>query len=254
MRLLLLLAAGFLTLGFGCHSDPEFLKLSYHTVDKTRTFRNPRVPEELKTLLLGDKPPAKGADESAHEEKKEEPAHEEKPAEHGEASGEHGEKKDGPAPPPPPIGEFDHIPLKVYLYEKTEGILKGENVLLSYDSGGGELDLAEFVSDRKRGTFYLVMKTEFEGEAEFSAFYLSNAKTRKVGDDILGNGCKSIFKVTDFIEKKMKSSGIAVNTTDQRHVSALAGTYFFVYLKKDGRKAISYLDVQDSRYPQHMCR
>lgn len=240
----------FISVLVGCKKDPEYTKQQFDVIDKTRTYRNAFLPEELRKTILGDK--------VVHGElKKSDEKHDEK---HGEKQEEKADEKKEKEELPPedakllPSIEFDRIPLKVYLYEKTAGVLQNRNYTLDYNAGGGDLDLSEFVSTNKRGTFYLAMSAQYEGDAEFEVYYLSNAKTRKVGDDTVGSGCGSYYKITSSYENAMGSKGYAVNTTDRRHVSALAGSYFLVYKRPSGRVALSYLEITDSKHKDLLCR
>lgn len=242
----------------GCKKDPEYTKQKFDVIDKTRTYRNAFLPEELRKTILGDKvvhgelKKGEEAPEKKSEEKSEEKSEDPSKAEHSEKK-----EKEEVAPEDAkllPSIEFDRIPLKVYLYEKTDGVLQSRNYTLDYNAGGGDLDLSEFVSTNKRGTFYLAIRADYEGDAEFEVYYLSNAKTRKVGDDVVGSGCGTYYKITSSYEDAMNSKGYAVNTTDRRHVSALAGTYFLVYKRPSGRVALSYLEITDSKHKDLLCR
>jgi hypothetical protein len=51
----------------------------------------------------------------------------------------------------------------------------------------------------------------------------------------------------------VKTPGFLVNTTDGRHVGALAGTYFFVGFE-DGKLRIASLVVSDTRFRSLQCR
>lgn len=227
-----------------CTGPAPFETKSYDDqLDKSRTYRNIRIPIELRDILLAGSMEAKEeAKKKEEESKKEEP----------KAEGKEGEEVK--APPPPPDAEFDRAMLKVYLNEKTPALLKGRSTILDYKSGGGELDLAEFISTKHRGTFYVAMKPSFEEDLPYEVYFLSNSKVRKIGDETVGSGCDTFFKITSYFNKQMKGDGLAVNTTDQRHVSSLQGVYFFIFKKESGRVGLAYLDVKDSRFPELRCR
>ena len=50
----------------------------------------------------------------------------------------------------------------------------------------------------------------------------------------------------------MKGEGLLLNTTDGRHVSALAGTYFFAAVH-DGKLHLASLVIKDSLRQDLMC-
>lgn len=144
-------------------------------------------------------------------------------------------------------------PLKVYLIEKNRGILGQKNLELAYGPGGGELDLAHFVAP-KNGSFYLAF--EFMPalkEARRRVFYLSNSVKRQQGSEVLGSGCDTYFDVSGAFAKAMEGPGFLLNTTDGRHVSALAGTFFFA-VAEDGKLYLARLTIRDSGQRSLQCR
>jgi hypothetical protein len=151
----------------------------------------------------------------------------------------------------------DFIGLKVYLTEKNPGILGGENHELIYGDGGGELDLADFAQP-KSGSFYFAVEPVLEiknddKSAPPKVFYLSNAVKRKLNLEYVGAGCNTYHDVTSLMLEAAKSNGILVNTTAGRHVSTLAGTYFFA-IPQAGHLYLAHLTVKDSRFRSLHCR
>jgi hypothetical protein len=148
----------------------------------------------------------------------------------------------------------EFAPLQVYLIEKNRGILKKRDVQFSFGPGGGEIDLAEFV-ESLNGSLYLV--AEFLPEAADvtarKVFYLSNAVARTVEGEKVGAGCNTYFDVTGVFAKSLLKDGILVNTRSNRHISALAGTYFFAAVQH-GKLMLSSLIIRDSRYRKLQCR
>ena len=177
----------------------------------------------------------------------------EKPKEGGhEGGGASSEAKGGSessAQRPPT--NFDAV--KVYLIERNKGILKSGDIALTFPNGGGELDLSDFV-EPKRGSFYVVF--EFLPEVEnpqTKILYLSQAVTRKVGADSIGAGCDTFMDISQAVITANKTDGFLVNTSDQRHVSALAGTYVFASMH-DGKLHLSSLIIRDSQHRALQCR
>ncbi len=160
----------------------------------------------------------------------------------------------------------EYVPISVRLSEKPDnkGILQAHDHQLYYGAGGGVLDLADFVENR-RGSYYLKVefaktKTEETNEAavkDFSkesirVFYLSNSRRRKWGGKIVGSGCNKYYDITSFFEKSMKGNGLLLNTTDHLDVTSTAGSFFFaVQLNKT--LYISQLSVKDSRFNSLQC-
>jgi hypothetical protein len=180
----------------------------------------------------------------------------------------------------------EFIDVKVYLSERTEGILGGHNFELSYGQGGGTLDLSDFVHE-KNGSFFVAIEPvieakeapsketptvekgpekpakEAEGEAkkepkkadEPSApkiYFLSGAKHRKIGEQFLGSGCNSYYDISSYFSKSMAGEGFLVNTSQERHISALVGTYFFV-IHKGSHLLLTQLTIKDSHFKNLQC-
>ncbi len=144
-------------------------------------------------------------------------------------------------------------PLKVYLIERNKGVLKGHNVALSFAAGGGELDLHDFVQPL-RGSFFVAFEfLPAIPNADTKVFFLSNSVVRKLGSDTVGSGCDKYFDLTKTIASAMKKNGFLVNTSDQRHVSALVGTYVFVSTY-DGKLHLASLTIHDEEHRALQCR
>jgi hypothetical protein len=143
-------------------------------------------------------------------------------------------------------------PLKVYLVEKNRGILTHGHTEILYPAGGGDLDLRDFVQ-QKNGSFYFV--AEFMPDLAASdrhVFFLSHAEQRVVGGEKFGGGCHSYFDITGAFNNSMKTEGYLVNTSEARHVSALAGTFYFAAVR-EGKLYLASLTVKDSSFPKLQC-
>jgi hypothetical protein len=146
-------------------------------------------------------------------------------------------------------------PLKVYLVERNKGVLKGQNIALSFVAGGGELNLNDYTA-ALRGSYYVAFEFMPGAEAppsDVKVFFLSNSVIRKVGGDQLGAGCKTYFDLSKRFAEAMKHDGFLVNTSDQRDVSALAGTYVFAAVI-DGKLHMSTLVIKDDDHRALQCR
>lgn len=121
--------------------------------------------------------------------------------------------------------------------------------------GGGIVDMKDIVKGAK-GSFFFdqkIVKTSDpkSGPEKLKIYFLSNAKKRKVGDESFGAGCGRYMDVTDYVTK-LQGKGVQVNATDQRYISVLGGTYYYVGFEKE-RLYLAALQIQDSRYPSLQC-
>ncbi len=136
-------------------------------------------------------------------------------------------------------------PIRVYLVEKNQGILIKGHTEIILPAGGGEIDLNEFVQ-AKNGSFYFVAEFLPNLEkVERKVFFLSGARERELGGERFGAGCNTYFDVSSAFNKASSRDGFLVNTTDGRHISALAGTFFFA-AAHEGKLYLASLTVKDS--------
>lgn len=123
--------------------------------------------------------------------------------------------------------------------------------------GGGEIDLAKYVIGEK-GSFYLTMEAHRSESPEaeldnLTIYFLSNAKQRKIQNEVYGIGCKSYLEVTQVIEKANKDNGLQLNATQQRYVPVVGGVFYFVNFNSERKIYIASVRVTDSRYPDLFC-
>jgi hypothetical protein len=85
------------------------------------------------------------------------------------------------------------------------------------------------------------------------AFYVSNARERTLAGESYGAGCGSYMDVSTYFNRQMSRGGFRVNTTEQRYLTALAGTYVFATVYR-GDLYLSSVTLTDSRFSQHLCR
>jgi hypothetical protein len=150
--------------------------------------------------------------------------------------------------------ESDLKPVTVYMIEETRGVLGGRNIKIVFGPGGGDIDLRDFVVE-KRGAFRVAF--EFGEDADVKApkriWYLSNAIHRKIGPDWVGAGCNSYMDISTFAKKEMAKDGMLFAVAGDRHVSALAGTFFFS-LKRGTRVEVSRVTFSDSSRRKLECQ
>ncbi|MGE3975588.1 MAG: hypothetical protein AB7F59_13765 [Bdellovibrionales bacterium] len=147
----------------------------------------------------------------------------------------------------------EFFPFSFYLNEKNKGVLKQGDHELIFEKGGGVVDLANFLTDQK-GSFHVAVRPQLELDKndKVMVFYLSNAKRLNIDGEVHGAGCTKYMDITNYFTERMKKEGILANTTSQRHVALLVGTYFFAASIK-GKLYLSQLTIKDSRFKKLHC-
>lgn len=208
-----------------CKKGPEWKQATYVDVNVKSSASDIQVPASLWEKVLALAKPAAPAGKKSEE----------------------GEKKEEATP------ETVQEPLKVYLAERNKGVLKGQNLALAIPGGGGEIDLGDYVQPL-RGSYFVAFEFLPEVAApQTHVFFLSNSVIRKLGEQKVGSGCETYFDLTKRFETEMKHSGFLVNTSEQRDVSALAGTYLFVSTY-DGKLHMATLVIKDDSHRALQCR
>ena len=212
-------AASVIALCFlSCEKPPQYKSLTYTQHDRTRSSAEAQLPASLWEKIVSQVQPDQKRSASAK----------------------------GALP-------TAFVPITVRLIEKNKGILTDGHAEIEFGPGGGELDLREFLQAGKNGSFYLVV--DFAPEVEKKdrkVYFLSNGIKRKRGSETLGAGCDAYFDVSTGFDKAMRTTGLLVNTTDGRHVSTLAGTFFFSALHQ-GKLQLASLTVTDSSHRSLQC-
>lgn len=142
--------------------------------------------------------------------------------------------------------ESDLKPITVYLIEESEGVLGGRNQKVVFGPGGGDIDLRDFVREKK-GAFRVVFDFAGDGGEGLTrrVWYVSNAQRRKVGPDLVGAGCDTFMDITSAVASSLKGDGLLMAVSSDRHVSALAGTFIFS-AKRGDRVEVARLTFTDS--------
>lgn len=143
--------------------------------------------------------------------------------------------------------------VKVFLTEKNEKVLRNPSYLIELPRGGGEVDLAQYLTGRQ-GSFYLgfELPAEFHEGSNFKVIYISDGRRRKLEDRIYGAGCNQYLDITPKFLEMMKGEGLKANTTRQRHATVLAGRYIFSAIK-DHRVLMSQVTITDSDHNNLLC-
>ncbi len=142
--------------------------------------------------------------------------------------------------------ETDLKPVSVYLLEESEGVLGGRNQKVVFGPGGGDIDLRDFVREKK-GSFRVVFSFADDAGPEVPrrVWYVSNAQRRKVGPDLVGAGCDTYMDISSVVASSLKTDGLLMAVGGDRHVSALAGTFIFS-VKRGSRIEVARLTFTDS--------
>lgn len=150
--------------------------------------------------------------------------------------------------------ETDLKPVAVYLIEQTHGVLGGRNHKIQFGPGGGDLDLRDFVLEN-RGAMRVVFEfgEGVDPKSKRRVWYISNARKRRVGSDSVGAGCQTYMDISSVVEKSNKGEGLLFAIGDDRHVSALAGTYLFS-VKNGTRVEVSRVTIYDSSKRALLCQ
>ncbi|WP_413560065.1 hypothetical protein [Bdellovibrio sp. HCB209] len=156
------------------------------------------------------------------------------PAAHGEHGAEGGGEHGGGEGKKESAKEIVFSDVTVFLVDKNPGVLKSEALRFELPRGGGEIDLSQYVNDLQ-GSFYVGFEFPAFTEAKQSkVLFISKARKRRLGESVFGAGCNQVLDITTKFNLAMKGEGLKVNTTRERHLSVLGGTFLFSAEKADG--------------------
>jgi len=228
-----------LTVVIGCEKEPKWKQRTYVQHNSGSAVGEVRLPEALWRQLIDPERPLKNYLGKNTEATKLSPEEKE---------------KENTSAVVKSIVETDLKPLAVYLIEQSHGVLGGRNHKIQFGPGGGEIDLRDFVQE-ERGAFRVVFEfaPELDPKVAKRVWYLSNAKKRRLGADSVGAGCAAYMDISSLVNKSLTEEGLLVAIGDGRHVSALAGTFFFS-TKNGTRTEVSRVTVYDSSKRALHCR
>jgi hypothetical protein len=248
----------------GCReAEPTWKQHAFPNEEQNRTTSEAKLPAELwdkiNRLASGPGVAAPAVDHGTggggehggggHEEAK---AADHGGGEHGGGGGHGAADNDGANPSPASIPSA-FAPITVYFIEKNHGILNKGNTKVVFPAGGGELDLSSIVQN-KNGSFYVVIEflPEIDKSIEKKVYFLSRGLERTLDGEKYGAGCQSYFDVSTAFKNMVAKDGFLVNTTAGRHVSALAGIYFFAAFV-EGKLQLASLTIKDSTRRELQC-
>lgn len=142
--------------------------------------------------------------------------------------------------------------LTVVLEERTPGTLMEPMIRIEFPKGGGQIDLARWLT-RKPGSFFVRFESDGQNDpASFRAFFLSKAKKRKIEEGLVGSGCRSYLDIRSYMLSSGRDPGIVVNTTRNFASSTLGGHFIFSW-QREGVYFVTQAGFVDSDYPQLSC-
>lgn len=122
---------------------------------------------------------------------------------------------------------FSFADVVVWLVQKNEGVIEGEAVKIQLPKGGGKIDLSRYVTSQP-GSFYVGFEfPAFETATGKKVLFVSRTRKRKIGGKVFGDGCNTVLDITNRFLKEMQGEGLKVNTTQERYLSVLGGTFLF---------------------------
>lgn len=147
-----------------------------------------------------------------------------------------------------------YSPMVVYLIEKSRGVLVDRRVRIELQDGGGEIDLANYVSGEVGSFFVKFEWPAFEkGMSEQRVGFYSRTKKRKIGDMTVGVGCRKFLDVSKAVERQQdQGAGFTLNTTRNYHTSVLGGHFVFSWLQ-DGNRRMTRVSFIDSKNLNLFC-
>lgn len=145
------------------------------------------------------------------------------------------------------------VELTVKLVAEGAGILRG-NAEFHLARGGGVLDLADWVTG-VRGDFYWSAKVKLPESMQpkhLKVYFVSRAPTKNIEGEKWGMGCDKYSEITSFYHQTLSQLGWRLNSTQQRYIYAVSGTYLFVYTSPE-ELLVTSLSITDSRYKSQLC-
>lgn len=142
--------------------------------------------------------------------------------------------------------------VSVILKEKNPGVVKGGEIKIKFPRGGGEVNLADYITETP-GSFYVSFEyPDFTGSTQQKVIFVSKARKRRIDNQIYGAGCNQYFDITKSFAKAMLTEGIKVNTVRERYTSVLGGHFLFSALK-DGSQYMAQVTFRDSEHNHLFC-
>jgi hypothetical protein len=167
--------------------------------------------------------------------------------EHGGGGGEHAAPGGAPGG-----GGIIFAEVSVIIKEKNPGVVKGGEIKIKFPRGGGEVNLADYITETP-GSFYVSFEyPDFAGSTQQKVIFVSKARKRRIDNQVFGAGCNQYFDITKAFAKAMLTDGIKVNTVRERYTSVLGGHFLFS-AAKDGSQYMAQVTFKDSAHNHLFC-
>ncbi len=149
---------------------------------------------------------------------------------------------------------FEGIPLNISVVSPKKGVFNTNYTQIGLATFGANIDFAELGSDKERGPVELDFKTDLKEEEmkDLQVYYSSNSRRRKIDGEQIGNGCNVLLDLTSYFKNEVFKRHILLHTGQMRHISAVAGTFYFVSAEPQ-RLRISQVTFTDSRHTELTC-
>jgi hypothetical protein len=172
---------------------------------------------------------------------------------HAAAGGGGGEHGGGEAAAgAPAVSGIVFAEVSVILKEKNPGVVKGGGVKIKFPRGGGEVNLADYITETP-GSFYVSFEyPDFAGSSQQKVLFVSKARKRRIDNQVFGAGCNQYFDITKSFAKAMLTDGIKVNTVRERYTSVLGGHFLFS-AAKEGSQYMAQVTFRDSAHNHLFC-
>lgn len=169
----------------------------------------------------------------------------------GGGGGEHGGGAAAPGGAPGGSGII-FAEVNVILKEKNPGVVKGGEIKIKFPRGGGEVNLADYITETP-GSFYVSFEyPDFLGSTQQKVIFVSKARKRRIDNQVFGAGCNQYFDITKSFAKAMLTDGIKVNTVRERYTSVLGGHFLFS-AAKEGSQYMAQVTFRDSAHNHLFC-
>lgn len=144
------------------------------------------------------------------------------------------------------------IPLKVLFTQKTHGTLASETVSYSLPKAGGTLDMQSIAIGQ--GSFYFSFPEEqFKELPELEhLFYVSQSPVTKIDGEDFGLGCGKWLDLKNNFTSFQKPNFLQLNTTKNRHLHVMAGSYIFIF-RKLNQIFLTQVTITDSKNGDVLC-
>lgn len=152
-----------------------------------------------------------------------------------------------------------YLGFDVYMRPTSNKLAMNEIIHIPFSRGGGYIDLANIV-EGTAGSFYLNvlfdlqdMNMEPSDIKQLKVYFMSRSIRRTIDGEEWGSGCGKFLDLTHFFKNQIMNDGLLLNAKDQRYLSMLAGTFYFVIFKQ-GELFLATVTFEDSRFKDLVCR